>query len=117
MSTPLEPPVIYGYHAHVYFSSPAEEEHAGRLREEIARRFAAVRVGRWHHKPVGPHSRPMYQLAFEADQLPQLLPWLLGCRGELSILLHPVTDDEYAEHAYHAAWLGNALPLRLEYLR
>ena len=38
-------------------------------------------------------------------------------RDGLSILLHPGTGDAYADHTDHAAWLGSALPLRVDVLR
>jgi aromatic ring-cleaving dioxygenase len=114
---PFDPQCITHYHAHVYFASAAEHEQAARLREQVAERFPAVRIGNWHHQPVGPHSQPMYQLAFAADQMPVVLPWLMLNRNGLSILLHPTTGDDYADHAAYAAWLGQPLPLRLDSLR
>lgn len=113
----LDPQRIRGYHAHVYFASEAERVHAARLREQVAERFPVVVVGRWHYQPVGPHSQPMYQLAFAVDQLPLVLPWLLLNQSGLSILLHPSTGNGYADHVRHAAWLGRPLPLRLDVLR
>jgi DOPA 4,5-dioxygenase len=41
---------------------------------------------------------------------------MLNRRG-LNILVHPLTGDDYDDHARFALWLGTALPLRLETLR
>ena len=35
-------------------------------------------------------------------------------RDGLTVLLHPETGDNYADHSAHAAWFGGVLPLRLE---
>jgi hypothetical protein len=40
------------------------------------------------------------------------------CRRDgLTILLHPKTGNDYADHTEHAVWFGAILPLRLEVLR
>jgi aromatic ring-cleaving dioxygenase len=106
---------IEGYHAHVYYDA-ATRGAAERLRQAIGERFA-VRLGRWHDVPVGPHPTSMYQVAFAVEELPRLLPWLMLNRGGLSILLHPLTGDDYEDHAHFALWLGVPQPLRLEVLR
>lgn len=106
---------IEGYHAHVYYD-PSTRGAAERLRQAIGERFA-TRLGRWHDEPVGPHPIAMYQVAFAVDELPRLLPWLMLNRGELSVLVHPLTGDDYADHALFALWLGAPQPLRLETLR
>jgi aromatic ring-cleaving dioxygenase len=105
---------IEGYHAHIYYDA-ATRGIAERLREQIGARFTA-RLGRWHDEPVGPHPISMYQVAFAVDELPRLLPWLMLNRGGLSILVHPLTGDDYEDHARFALWLGAPQPLRLETL-
>lgn len=106
---------IEGYHAHIYYDG-ATRGTAERLRQAIGERFA-VRLGRWHDEPVGPHPISMYQVAFAVDELPRLLPWLMLNRGGLNVLLHPLTGDDYEDHARFALWLGTPQPLRLEVLR
>jgi DOPA 4,5-dioxygenase len=112
-----DPAGIAAYHAHVYFDSPETRALAARLRAGVAADFPDVRLGSWHDQPVGPHSRPMYQILFSADRLAALLPWLMLNRSGLSILLHPESGDDYADHAEHAAWLGPPLPLLLDILK
>jgi len=106
---------IQGYHAHVYYG-PATREFAARIRDAIAASFVTT-LGRWHDRPVGPHPQSMYQVAFSTAEFSRLLPWLMLNRGELSILVHPLTGDDYADHADFPLWLGTPLPLRLEALR
>lgn len=112
---PEDPAAITGYHAHVYYG-PDSRAAAARLREAIGQRFTA-RLGRWHDEPVGPHPVSMYQVAFPAAEFPRLVPWLMLNRGALSILVHPLTGDDYDDHAHFALWLGAQQPLRLEFLR
>ena len=101
---------ITSYHAHVYWSVPDERATALRIRDWIAQRFA-VALGRVHDQPVGPHTQPMYQLAFTPGLLPQILPWLLLNRHGLSVLIHPNTGFARDDHLLHALWLGTPLPL------
>jgi aromatic ring-cleaving dioxygenase len=106
---------IKGYHAHVYFV-PETRVIAERVRAAIGDRFQA-RLGNWHDEPVGPHLVAMYQVAFEAEEFPTLVPWLMLNREGLNVLVHPLTGDSVADHTRCAAWLGTPLPLRLDVLR
>jgi aromatic ring-cleaving dioxygenase len=106
---------IEGYHAHIYYHAETRSV-AERLRHEIGERFA-VRLGRWHDVPVGPHPCSMYQVAFEVPEFPRLVPWLMLNREGLSVLVHPSTGNDYDDHAHFPLWLGTPLPLKLEVLR
>ena len=68
-------------------------------------------------QPVGPHTKPMYQLAFAGDQFAAVVPWLMLNRGGLNILVHPNTDDPVADHEVNPLWLGEAVPIDVEFLR
>jgi aromatic ring-cleaving dioxygenase len=108
-------PPIKAYHAHVYYE-PSTKDRAASLRDEVAARFRDFRLGRWHDAPVGPHTRAMYQILFGPDRFTDFLPWLMLNRQGLAILVHPETGNEYKDHAEHALWLGEMLPLRLDVL-
>jgi aromatic ring-cleaving dioxygenase len=84
------------------------------LRERVAAEFPRAKLGRWHDKLVGPHPQSMYQIAFPSRMLAEFVPWLMFNRDGLTVLLHPETGDNYADHSAHAAWFGAVLPLRLE---
>ena len=100
---------ISGFHAHVYFDSETRET-AARVRAAIASAFD-VRLGRWHDRPVGPHPKGMYQVAFARERFADLVPWLMLHREGLDVLVHPETGDDVADHRDHALWLGEKLTL------
>lgn len=108
------PDAIADYHAHVYYDPAGSRGRAERLRSQIAAAFPVARLGRWHDELVGPHPQSMYQVAFPSQMLAQFVPWLMLNRDGLTVLLHPETGDNYADHSAHAAWFGAVLPLRLE---
>ncbi|MGD9537019.1 MAG: DOPA 4,5-dioxygenase family protein [Alphaproteobacteria bacterium] len=107
---------ISGYHAHIYFRDESERARALALRDKLEAGFE-VRLGRVWDKPVGPHPIPMYQIAFAAGQFAAVVPFLMLARDGLSVLVHPETGDDLADHSAHALWLGAALPLDLDILR
>jgi DOPA 4,5-dioxygenase len=110
----LELSDIRDFHAHVYYEPGVTEPAAARLRERVAELFPRAILGRWHHTPIGPHTRAMYQIAFPVDLFDSLAPWLMLNRDGLDVLLHPETGDDPLDHTVHAAWLGDKLPLRME---
>ncbi len=106
---------IKGYHAHIYYT-PETKPVAVRIREDIANLFT-VTLGNWHDEAVGPHTAAMYQVAFDKAAFQQFVPWLMLQRDGLSILVHPLTGDDYDDHAIFSLWLGPVLQLNLDVLR
>jgi DOPA 4,5-dioxygenase len=106
---------ITGYHAHVYYDAQSKPA-AAALREAIEARFD-VRLGRWHDRPVGPHPRWSYQVAFAPEVFAELVSWLALNRGDLTIFLHPETGDVLPDHRDHAIWLGDKAELDFEALK
>ena len=111
----LDPEIIKGYHAHIYYDDSTRAIAAG-IREELDAHFDVV-LGRWRDEPVGPHPEPMYQVAFAADVFDAIIPWLMLNRGGLTILVHPRSGDDVADHAEYALWLGGKLDLDIEFLK
>jgi DOPA 4,5-dioxygenase len=106
------PDTIGGWHAHIYCDPAGEGREAGaRLREAIAARFPEAALGRWHDRPVGPHPGPMYQVAFPPALFPTLVPFIALNREGLTVLVHPETGRQKADHLHHALWMGAVLPL------
>ena len=104
---------ITGYHAHIYFRDADEKARALALRERLGEHFAAAVLGRVHDRAVGPHTEPMYQVAFSVELFAELTPWLMLHSDGLSVFIHPLCGDALAEHRDHAMWLGAQLPLNL----
>ena len=112
----LQPAAIGGYHAHVYYEPEATRAAAARVRDALGAAFD-VTLGNWHDAPVGPHTAAMYQVAFGVAQFAGVVPWLMLNRAGLSVLVHPLTGDDYEDHSRFALWRGAPLALRLETLR
>jgi aromatic ring-cleaving dioxygenase len=106
---------ITGYHAHVYFDA-ATRPAAIAVREEITERFR-VELGRVHDTPVGPHPKAMYQVAFDPEELPKIVPWLMLNRAGLTVLVHPRTGNDVEDHETNPLWLGPQLALDIDFLR
>jgi len=102
------------YHAHIYYE-PDNRGAAERLHRELSNTrgvsdFAdVVFVGEMRDKNVGPHPKPQFEVHFLEGALPNILP-LIEVSG-LTALVHPLTDDDLADHTSLALWIGNPLPL------
>jgi len=96
------------WHAHIYYA-PAQREAAASLRDRLGGEEAVIFVGRMMDEGVGPHPIPQYEIHFREEALPRIVP-LLEASG-LRILVHPLTDDDLADHTTHARWLGEPVML------
>src|SRR5678816_1104540 len=106
MTSELQP-----YHAHIYFE-PGERAVANRLRQRLAE--SVLFIGELRDQPVGPHPKAQFEAHFREDALPQVLA-LIEQTG-LTALVHPLTDDDLADHTSLGQWIGEPLPLDLSVL-
>ena len=110
---PRRPENLYQrYHAHVYFDADTVAQ-ARALCQRVAEECPSVAMGRVHERLVGPHPRWSCQLAFGREQFDGVIARLDAGRNGLTVFVHGLTDDDYADHTAHAMWLGDAAELDL----
>lgn len=100
---------ISSYHAHIYFNEDTAYR-AAQLRDWVIHRFR-VELGEWNEGPRGPHTTPSFYFGFSTEQVPTVIPWLMLNHLGLKILIHPNTDDPYADHLINALWIGETQPV------
>ena len=71
-------------------------------------------VGELRDRSVGPHPIPQFEIHFTQGELGPLLS-LLESSG-LTTLVHPLTDDDLADHTSLGYWIGQPLALDLSTL-
>jgi len=105
------------YHAHIYYEAETRA-----VAQALQQRFFAAKdsgeipallfVGALRDRKVGPHPIPQFEIHFACAMLPLLLPLLEG--SGLTVLVHPLTDDDLADHTKLGHWIGQPLPLPLD---
>ena len=104
-------------HAHIYFS-PEEREAAERLRNSFVRRKEAADeiefVGRMTEGKAGPHPIPQFEVHFHGRSLAGVVAAIE--ESGLRALLHPLTDDDLADHTSLGQWIGDEIELDLSTL-
>jgi len=108
-------PDVTGFHAHVYFDTTTQPA-ADALRDALATALSLA-IARSSDVPVGPHTRGQFEVRFAVEQLWPVLAVLSRHRGELSILVHPLTGDHIADHETYPIWLGAPVEINLAFLR
>lgn len=102
---------IYGYHAHVYFDA-ATFDKAEELCIASGKLFK-LKIGNFIKRLIGPHPCWSCQLSFTSEMFDKVLPWLALNRKGLTIFIHPLTGNDYADHANYAIWMGESKQLNL----
>jgi aromatic ring-cleaving dioxygenase len=107
------------YHAHVYYELN-DREPAERLHRQLTTgkgldaRVDVVFVGEMRDANMGPHPKPQFEIHFLEPALPAVVQ-LIETSG-LTALVHPLTDDDLADHTSLGVWIGEPLPLDLSVL-
>ncbi len=107
---------IASYHAHIYFDPETQRGDALGMGEFGGRAFRGPARNGVRDRPVGPHSKAMYQIAFPPELFASLVPWLMLNNRGLSILIHPNTTNQKRDHLLDAVWIGTPLALDGEVL-
>ena len=96
------------YHAHIYFDD-AERPAATALRADFGRDAAILFVGDMTDGAAGPHPIAQYEVHFLGQAVPTVVA-KIEATG-LRALVHPLTDDDLADHTTLAHWIGEPLEL------
>lgn len=107
------------YHAHVYFNADTRQQ-AEALHGELQKKLASsalpglLFVGGLKEGPAGPHPTSQFEVHFMESALPAMR---LAIRASgRTALIHPLTDDDLADHTRLAEWIGTPLELALNTL-
>ena len=102
------------YHAHIYYSAE-QRDAAAALRDAFILLAGAgdeppiLFVGRMMDGGVGPHPIPQYEVHFRKRSLPDVIAAIEA--SGLRALVHPLTDDDTADHTTLAHWIGAPVDL------
>ena len=104
------------YHAHIY-CRPGQRPGAEALQADLGQLTPAggaphiLFVGQLTQGKAGPHPISQFEFHFLKRELPGVLP-LIEASG-LTALVHPLTDDDLADHTTLAHWIGEPIELDL----
>ena len=102
------------FHAHIYYSDE-ERPTASALRDDFsAGRPAVLFVGQMTDRGVGPHPIPQYEVHFLDSTRDEVIAAIKA--SGLRALVHPLTDDDLADHTTLAHWIGEPVELDVSVL-
>ncbi|KZV86864.1 hypothetical protein EXIGLDRAFT_840425 [Exidia glandulosa HHB12029] len=114
---------IKEWHFHIYFHQKNAREHqaALALRDAVLRLrrdgvFVAVPLWRVNLEPMGPHPAGSYEIWCPKESFAEVFSYLTLHRGELSVLVHPLTREERKDHDTRRVWMGPEYRLDLDAL-
>lgn len=100
------------FDAHFYFNESNLKE-AKSLHDKLQEHFSdpKIFIGPMINVPIGPHPQPMFEVNFSVEHFSDVVLWIMKEHGDLSVLIHRLTGDDYIDHTREALWLGKTLPL------
>jgi aromatic ring-cleaving dioxygenase len=98
------------YHAHIYFTD-GQRDAAEALRIRFSADPDILFVGAMTAGKAGPHPIPQYEVHFLKASLDDVVEKIRG--SGLRALVHPLTDDDLADHTSLGEWIGGE-PLELD---
>ncbi len=101
------------YHAHIYVA-PGQHETAKALQAALARDPLILFVGQQTRGKAGPHPVPQFEAHFLKSSLDHIRA-MIETTG-LCALVHPLSDDDLADHTSLAIWIGEPIELDLSML-
>ena len=107
------------YHGHIYYSAE-QRQAADSLRDRFitcaapGSRPHILFVGQMTDGAVGPHPMAQYEIHFLGQSLEPVVAAIE--ESGLRALIHPLTDDDLADHTTLGFWIGEPLHLDLAVL-
>ena len=101
------------WHAHIYFTD-RDRAAAEALRAAFTASPEVLFTGAMTEGPAGPHPIPQYEIHFREAAL-ELVRSMIAASG-LSALVHPLTQDDLADHTTLGQWIGQPVELDLTLL-
>ena len=98
------------YHAHIYFEE-GQRPRAEALRHDLEARPEVLFAGGMTRGKTGPHPIPQFEVHFLKRSLPDIVGRIR--ESGLRALVHPLTDDDLADHTSLAQWIGQPVELDL----
>jgi DOPA 4,5-dioxygenase len=104
------------YHAHLSYG-PETRAAAEATRTRLIDAMASgampqlLFVGQLKDQKAGPHPIPQFEIHYTKEALPAILR-VIEASG-LTALVHPLTDDDLADHTTLAHWIGTPIELDL----
>jgi aromatic ring-cleaving dioxygenase len=105
--------MIKDWHIHVYYEA-ATKATAETLYKEITTAMPGLQIGRMHDQPVGPHPYGSFQVLIPNERLAEVTSWFSLNRRDLTVLLHPNTENDLKDHRDYPVWFGSAPKLNYE---
>jgi DOPA 4,5-dioxygenase len=101
------------FHAHIYYTAE-DRSAAEKLRDDFRANGEVLFVGQMTDRAVGPHPISQYEVHFVEGSLPAVVSAIEG--SGLRALVHPLTDDDLADHTTLAQWIGDPVELEVSVL-
>ena len=101
------------FHAHIYYSVE-ERDAADSLRISFTNDPQILFVGSLTDRGVGPHPIPQYEIHFLEPAREHVVATIEA--SGLRALVHPLTDDDLADHTVLGHWIGEPLDLDVSVL-
>jgi aromatic ring-cleaving dioxygenase len=97
------------FHAHIYYTDK-DRPAASALRDRFAAGNPPVLfVGRMIDRGVGPHPIPQFEVHFLESARREVVAAIEA--ANVRALVHPLTDDDLADHTTLAHWIGKPVEL------
>ncbi|QGN53783.1 DOPA 4,5-dioxygenase family protein [Novosphingobium sp. Gsoil 351] len=96
------------WHAHIYYTL-ADRAEAAALRDRFGADPRVLFTGRMVDEPIGPHPIPQYEIHFLEPARDAVIAAIAA--AGLRALIHPLTDDDLADHTTLGHWIGEPVAL------